>query len=160
MGERCGIRHAYLLPYIFPFAEYCVFLNCICRSPLPDSVKSVLEEGINLYKLHTNRHGRLVLRSSKSLSPLVSAIRNLVSPPRFYTRLDWLILLVLWPCESNKFWGNWFHKLRVHGDGIFLFLGVLRVGILVGGGMERRVKKKFWKILNKETYHSGFPYST
>ncbi|KAA8544005.1 hypothetical protein F0562_021818 [Nyssa sinensis] len=29
------------------------------RSPLPDSVKSVLEEGINLYKLHTNRHGRL-----------------------------------------------------------------------------------------------------
>ncbi|XP_031280751.1 tRNA ligase 1 isoform X4 [Pistacia vera] len=29
------------------------------RSPLPDGVKSVLEEGINLYKLHTNRHGRL-----------------------------------------------------------------------------------------------------
>ncbi|KAM7522308.1 hypothetical protein LguiA_012210 [Lonicera macranthoides] len=29
------------------------------RSPLPDSVKSILEEGINLYKLHTNRHGRL-----------------------------------------------------------------------------------------------------
>ncbi|CAI9105205.1 OLC1v1004078C1 [Oldenlandia corymbosa var. corymbosa] len=29
------------------------------RSPLPDSVKSVMEEGINLYKLHTNRHGRL-----------------------------------------------------------------------------------------------------
>uniref|UniRef100_A0A5B6ZRT4 tRNA ligase phosphodiesterase domain-containing protein n=2 Tax=Davidia involucrata TaxID=16924 RepID=A0A5B6ZRT4_DAVIN len=29
------------------------------RSSLPDSVKSILEEGINLYKLHTNRHGRL-----------------------------------------------------------------------------------------------------
>ncbi|XP_076937980.1 tRNA ligase 1-like [Bidens hawaiensis] len=28
------------------------------RSPLPDSVKTVLEEGINLYRLHTNRHGR------------------------------------------------------------------------------------------------------
>ncbi|PKI62582.1 hypothetical protein CRG98_017004, partial [Punica granatum] len=27
--------------------------------PLPDSVKSVLEEGISLYKLHTSRHGRL-----------------------------------------------------------------------------------------------------
>lgn len=31
---------------------------CICRSPLPDSMKSVLEEGISLYELHTNRHGR------------------------------------------------------------------------------------------------------
>lgn len=39
---------------------------------------------------------------------------------------------------------------------MFLFLGVLCVGILVGGGMERRVRKKFWKILNKETYPSGF----
>ncbi|KAL2488867.1 RNA ligase [Forsythia ovata] len=29
------------------------------RSPLPESVRSTLEEGINLYKLHTNRHGRL-----------------------------------------------------------------------------------------------------
>ncbi|KAL8143601.1 hypothetical protein V2J09_016633 [Rumex salicifolius] len=29
------------------------------RNPLPDVVKSVLEEGINLYGLHTNRHGRL-----------------------------------------------------------------------------------------------------
>ncbi|XP_030506029.2 tRNA ligase 1 [Cannabis sativa] len=29
------------------------------RSPLPDSVKSILEEGINLYNLHSNRHGRL-----------------------------------------------------------------------------------------------------
>ncbi|CAK9174417.1 unnamed protein product [Ilex paraguariensis] len=29
------------------------------RNPLPEPVKSVLEEGINLYKLHTNRHGRL-----------------------------------------------------------------------------------------------------
>ncbi|KAK0605172.1 hypothetical protein LWI29_023698 [Acer saccharum] len=28
------------------------------RSPLPDPVRSVLEEGINLYKLHTARHGR------------------------------------------------------------------------------------------------------
>ncbi|KAD4384472.1 hypothetical protein E3N88_24640 [Mikania micrantha] len=28
------------------------------RSPLPDSVKTVLEEGINLYRLHANRHGR------------------------------------------------------------------------------------------------------
>ncbi|KAM0008902.1 putative tRNA ligase 1 [Helianthus debilis subsp. tardiflorus] len=28
------------------------------RSPIPDSVKTVLEEGINLYRLHTNRHGR------------------------------------------------------------------------------------------------------
>ena len=27
---------------------------------MPDSVKICLEEGINLYKLHTNRHGRLV----------------------------------------------------------------------------------------------------
>lgn len=29
------------------------------RSCLPDSVKSVLEEGTNLYRLHTKRHGRL-----------------------------------------------------------------------------------------------------
>lgn len=29
------------------------------RSPLPGPVKSVLEEGLNLYKLHTMRHGRL-----------------------------------------------------------------------------------------------------
>ncbi|GAB2222695.1 hypothetical protein Droror1_Dr00016818 [Drosera rotundifolia] len=29
------------------------------RNPLPDPVKSVLEEGINLYKLHVGRHGRL-----------------------------------------------------------------------------------------------------
>lgn len=37
-----------------------VFLMCnsVCRSPLPDPVKSVLEEGINLYNLHRDRHGR------------------------------------------------------------------------------------------------------
>lgn len=29
------------------------------RSPLPDPVRSVLEEGINLYDLHRNRHGRM-----------------------------------------------------------------------------------------------------
>ncbi|CAB4313146.1 unnamed protein product [Prunus armeniaca] len=29
------------------------------RNPLPDPVKSILEEGINLYKLHTAKHGRL-----------------------------------------------------------------------------------------------------
>ncbi|CBI16268.3 unnamed protein product, partial [Vitis vinifera] len=29
------------------------------RSTMPDSVKNCLEEGINLYRLHTNRHGRL-----------------------------------------------------------------------------------------------------
>ncbi|KAJ8751586.1 hypothetical protein K2173_016834 [Erythroxylum novogranatense] len=29
------------------------------RGPLPDAVRSILEEGISLYKLHTNRHGRL-----------------------------------------------------------------------------------------------------
>ncbi|XP_073144502.1 tRNA ligase 1 [Henckelia pumila] len=29
------------------------------RSSLPESVRSTLEEGINLYKLHTKRHGRL-----------------------------------------------------------------------------------------------------
>lgn len=29
------------------------------RAPLPDTVKTILEEGINLYRLHTNRHGRL-----------------------------------------------------------------------------------------------------
>ncbi|KAK1285683.1 hypothetical protein QJS10_CPB20g00322 [Acorus calamus] len=29
------------------------------RNPLPDPVKAILEEGRNLYKLHTNRHGRL-----------------------------------------------------------------------------------------------------
>ncbi|KAL2471116.1 RNA ligase [Abeliophyllum distichum] len=29
------------------------------RSPLPETVRSTLEEGINLYKLHTNTHGRL-----------------------------------------------------------------------------------------------------
>ncbi|XP_077232996.1 tRNA ligase 1-like isoform X2 [Tasmannia lanceolata] len=29
------------------------------RTPLPDPVKSILEEGISLFKLHTNRHGRL-----------------------------------------------------------------------------------------------------
>ncbi|KAK7854665.1 trna ligase 1 [Quercus suber] len=29
------------------------------RSPLPDPVKSILEEGINLYNLHSSQHGRL-----------------------------------------------------------------------------------------------------
>ncbi|WOK99433.1 hypothetical protein Cni_G08145 [Canna indica] len=29
------------------------------RNPLPDPVKDILNEGINLYRLHTNRHGRL-----------------------------------------------------------------------------------------------------
>ncbi|XP_058729875.1 tRNA ligase 1 [Vicia villosa] len=29
------------------------------RSPLPEAVKCILEEGIDLYKLHTKRHGRL-----------------------------------------------------------------------------------------------------
>ncbi|CAA6667532.1 unnamed protein product [Spirodela intermedia] len=29
------------------------------RSPLPDSVKSILEEGMALYRLHSNKHGRL-----------------------------------------------------------------------------------------------------
>ncbi|PIA61841.1 hypothetical protein AQUCO_00200085v1 [Aquilegia coerulea] len=29
------------------------------RSPLPSPVKSVIEEGLNLYKLHTRKHGRL-----------------------------------------------------------------------------------------------------
>ncbi|XP_028775864.1 tRNA ligase 1, partial [Neltuma alba] len=29
------------------------------RNPLPQQVQSILEEGINLYKLHTKRHGRL-----------------------------------------------------------------------------------------------------
>ncbi|KAH0458939.1 hypothetical protein IEQ34_011753 [Dendrobium chrysotoxum] len=28
------------------------------RSPLPDSLRSILEEGLNLYRLHTSRHGR------------------------------------------------------------------------------------------------------
>ncbi|KAH9292109.1 hypothetical protein KI387_042695, partial [Taxus chinensis] len=28
------------------------------RDPLPDSIKGILEEGLNLYKLHSNRHGR------------------------------------------------------------------------------------------------------
>lgn len=28
------------------------------RDPLPDSVKSILEEGLNLYQLHQRRHGR------------------------------------------------------------------------------------------------------
>ncbi|KAL3653082.1 hypothetical protein CASFOL_002763 [Castilleja foliolosa] len=28
------------------------------RSPLPESVRSILEEGINLFKLHSGRHGR------------------------------------------------------------------------------------------------------
>lgn len=38
---------------------FCPFYG-ISRSPIPDSVKICLEEGINLYRLHTNRHGRLV----------------------------------------------------------------------------------------------------
>ncbi|XP_062171894.1 tRNA ligase 1 isoform X1 [Alnus glutinosa] len=29
------------------------------RSPLPDPVQSILEEGVNLYQLHTTRHGRI-----------------------------------------------------------------------------------------------------
>ncbi|WZZ83844.1 hypothetical protein YC2023_104416 [Brassica napus] len=29
------------------------------RSPLPDSVKSIIEEGIDLFQLHSRRHGRL-----------------------------------------------------------------------------------------------------
>ncbi|XP_027345379.1 tRNA ligase 1 isoform X2 [Abrus precatorius] len=29
------------------------------RNPLPEAVQSILEEGIDLYKLHTKRHGRL-----------------------------------------------------------------------------------------------------
>ncbi|KAH9311379.1 hypothetical protein KI387_026414, partial [Taxus chinensis] len=28
------------------------------RDPLPESIKGVLEEGLNLYKLHSNKHGR------------------------------------------------------------------------------------------------------
>ncbi|XP_022964893.1 tRNA ligase 1 isoform X1 [Cucurbita moschata] len=28
------------------------------RSPLPDNLKTILEEGLSLYKLHTSRHGR------------------------------------------------------------------------------------------------------
>lgn len=38
-----------------------IFVASICRTPLPDSVKSVLEEGINLYQLHTQRFGRYVV---------------------------------------------------------------------------------------------------
>lgn len=29
------------------------------RSPLPDSVRSIIEEGLSLYRLHTTKHGRL-----------------------------------------------------------------------------------------------------
>ncbi|XP_078442173.1 RNAligase [Wolffia australiana] len=29
------------------------------RDPLPDAVKSIIEEGLALYRLHTNKHGRL-----------------------------------------------------------------------------------------------------
>jgi hypothetical protein len=36
-----------------------VFSLCIYRTPLPDPVKSVLEEGIDLFNLHSRRHGRL-----------------------------------------------------------------------------------------------------
>jgi len=34
----------------------------MCRNPLPEPVQSILEEGIDLYKLHTKRHGRSILR--------------------------------------------------------------------------------------------------
>ena len=29
------------------------------KDPLPDSIKGILDEGLNLYKLHTNRRGKL-----------------------------------------------------------------------------------------------------
>lgn len=38
-----------------------IFVASIYRTPLPDSVKSVLEEGINLYQIHTQRFGRYVV---------------------------------------------------------------------------------------------------
>ncbi|KAL2938275.1 tRNA ligase 1, partial [Bienertia sinuspersici] len=36
-----------------------IFILLLSRACLPDPVKAVLEEGLNLYKLHTKRHGRM-----------------------------------------------------------------------------------------------------
>lgn len=44
--------------FLFLWLNFCTSSNC--RDPLPDPLRSVLEEGINLYDLHTKRHGRLV----------------------------------------------------------------------------------------------------
>lgn len=38
-----------------------LFFFLLSRVYLPDPMKAVLEEGINLYRLHTKQHGRLVL---------------------------------------------------------------------------------------------------
>ncbi|KAJ8551843.1 hypothetical protein K7X08_028286 [Anisodus acutangulus] len=48
------VNHPGNLDKSFPNAGYVMLM-----SPLPDSVRSIIEEGINLYKLHTNKHGRL-----------------------------------------------------------------------------------------------------
>lgn len=34
---------------------------CCFRKPLPDSVKSILEEGIDLFRLHNSKHGRYLV---------------------------------------------------------------------------------------------------
>lgn len=49
---------------VFAVCTSDILLFLDCRNPLPDDLKSILEEGISLYKLHTSRHGRLVACSS------------------------------------------------------------------------------------------------
>ncbi|KAG0481926.1 hypothetical protein HPP92_010010 [Vanilla planifolia] len=38
--------------------KLCEHCRWVCRKPLPDPLKNILEEGINLYILHKSRHGR------------------------------------------------------------------------------------------------------
>lgn len=49
--------------FIYPLINITCFvvLFPMCRNPLPEAVQSILEEGIDLYKLHTKIHGRSVL---------------------------------------------------------------------------------------------------
>ncbi|TQD73247.1 hypothetical protein C1H46_041214 [Malus baccata] len=46
-------------PEAVRFSCFGCFNVLIIQNPLPDAVKNILEEGINLYKLHTVKHGRL-----------------------------------------------------------------------------------------------------
>lgn len=50
----------FIMLWFIALTVYFLFFSSIWRSPLPESIKSTLEEGINLYRLHFNRHGRLV----------------------------------------------------------------------------------------------------
>lgn len=70
------------IPHATLVQQYIDSSFCACRSPLPDPVRSVLEEGINLYDLHRNRHGRynyVIINISNALIFVVCFIWVIVS---------------------------------------------------------------------------------